>query len=233
MEARPEVDRIRDVYRAYARDGAPGGRWSRENPGNRAIVRERRRALGDLFAAGRPPLDRARILEIGCGNGDVLADLVGLGARAEHLHGLDLLPDLIETARRTHPAIRFDVGNAEALALPGASVDYVLLFTVVTSILDGAMAERLAREVDRVLVPGGAVVWYDFRVDNPWNRHVRGVGRRAIRALFPAYDAHLRSLTVLPQLARRLGPATPWLYPLLARLPPLRTHYLGRLRKPA
>lgn len=233
MEARPEVERIRDVYRTYARDGVPTGRWSRDNAGNQAIAAERRRALGALFDAGRPPLGRARVLEVGCGNGDVLAELLALGARPEHLHGIDLLPDLVATARRAHPAIRFDVGNAEALDLATASVDYVLLFTVVTSILDGAMATRVATEVDRVLVPGGAVVWYDFRVDNPWNRHVRGVGRRAIRILFPDYRLHLRSLTVLPPLARRLGRATAWTYPALAWIPALRTHYLGRLEKPA
>ena len=34
-------------------------------------------------------------------------------------------------------------------------------------------------------------------------------------------------------LARRLGRATRWAYPMLARLPALRTHWLGLLTKPA
>lgn len=233
MAAPREVDRIAAVYRGYARDGAHDGRWSAANPGNAAIVAERDAALRRLFDVGRPPLDRARVLEIGCGTGEVLAGLVALGARPERLHGVDLLPQLVATARARHPGIRFDAGNAEALALPAAAFDYVLLFTVLTSILDRGMATRLAGEVDRLLTPGGAVVWYDFRFDNPWNPHVRGVGRREIRTLFPGYAIHVRSLTVLPPLARRLGRATGWGYRVLARIPALRTHYLGLLRKPA
>jgi SAM-dependent methyltransferase len=233
MEARHEVERIASVYRGYADEGAAGGRWSPTNPGNRAIVAERLAGLRALFATGPVPLDRARVLEVGCGNGDVLASLVALGAQADRLCGVDLLPDLVADARARHHDLRFEHGNAEALAFDDAAFDYVLLFTVLTSILDEQMARRLAHEVDRVLAPGGAVVWYDFRVDNPWNRHVRGVGRAGIAALFPGYACHLRSLTVLPPLARRLGRATRWAYPLLAHLPALRTHYLGCLRKPA
>ena len=233
MEARHEVERIASVYRGYAREGAADGRWSPANAGNRAIVAERFDGLRALFADGPTPLERARVLEVGCGNGDVLASLVTLGARPEGLCGVDLLPDLVADARARHHDLRFEHGNAEALAFDDAAFDYVLLFTVLTSILDEEMARRLAHEVDRVLAPGGAVVWYDFRVDNPRNRHVRGVGRAGIAALFPGYACHLRSVTVLPPLARRLGRATRWAYPLLAHLPALRTHYLGLLRKPA
>ena len=234
MEARHEIDRITAVYRGYARDGAPEGRWSPANAGNRAIAAERLAALRELLAAARvPPLGEARILEVGCGTGEVLASLETLGARRERLCGIDLLPDLVAIARARHPGIRFEHGNAEALDLPAGAVDFVLLFTVLTSILDDGMTRRLAGEVDRVLAPGGAVVWYDFRVDNPWNRHVRGMGRAAIHSLFPAYRLHLRSLTVMPPLARRLGRATSWAYPVLARVPALRTHYLGLLQKPA
>jgi len=39
-------------------------------------------------------------------------------------------------------------------------------------------------------------------------------------------------VTLLPPLARRLGPATPLAYPVLAALPPLRSHLIGLLRKP-
>jgi SAM-dependent methyltransferase len=233
MGGNHEVDRIAAVYRAYARDGAPEGRWSPANAGTRATVAERQRVLGELFAASGRPLADARILEVGCGTGEVLAGFEALGASASHLCGVDLLPDLVATARARHPRLRFEVGNAERLDFPSAAFDFVALFTVLTSILDAGMARRLASEVDRVLAPGGAVVWYDFRFDNPWNRHVRGVGRRTIGGLFPGYAMHVRSVTVLPPLARRLGRTTTWTYPALARLPLLRTHYLGLLRKPA
>jgi ubiquinone/menaquinone biosynthesis C-methylase UbiE len=231
MHGHDEVDRIADVYRGYARENARATRWALDNAGNRAIVAERQRVLATLLPPAR--LAGARILDVGCGDGDVLASFVALGAGAERLLGVDLLPDEVARARARHPEMRFAVGNAEALEAPDGAFDLVCLFTVFTSILDDGMASRVAAEVDRVLAPGGAVVWYDFRVDNPRNRHVRGVGRRRLRMLFPGYALHLRSVTVLPPLARRLGRATPWLYPALARVPWLRTHWLGLLRKVA
>jgi SAM-dependent methyltransferase len=231
MHGHREIDRIADVYRGYARENAHATRWAVDNPGNRAIVAERRRAIAALLP--RPRLATARVLEIGCGDGEVLAELVALGARPDRILGVDLLADEIARARARHPEIRFAVANGEALDGPDGAFDLVVLFTVFTSILDDDMSARVAAEVDRVLAPGGAVLWYDFRVDNPRNRHVRGVGRLRIRRLFPGYAPHLRSVTVLPPLARRLGPTTPWLYPLLARVPALRTHWLGLVRKPA
>ena len=83
----------------------------------------------------------------------------------------------------------------------------------------------------RVLRVGGGVLWYDFRFNNPANRNVRGMGRRSIIRLFPNFELRLQSLTLLPPLARRLGPLTSVLYPALARLPFLRTHWLGLLKQ--
>jgi len=49
---------------------------------------------------------------------------------------------------------------------------------------------------------------------------------------FAGYEVQLRSLTLLPPLARRLGPWTEALYPLLGLCPWLRTHLVGLLIKP-
>lgn len=87
------------------------------------------------------------------------------------------------------------------------------------------------REVNRVLKPGGAIVWYDFIYNNPSNPHVRGISHTAIQKLFPQFRLILHKITLLPPLARRLGPFTPYLYPLLAAIPWFRTHYLGLLIK--
>ena len=50
--------------------------------------------------------------------------------------------------------------------------------------------------------------------------------------LFAGFRGHWTSLTLLPPLARRLGPLTPFAYPALAAIAPLRTHLLGVLIKP-
>jgi hypothetical protein len=92
--------------------------------------------------------------------------------------------------------------------------------------------KEVAGEIVRVLRPGGAVLWYDFRVDNPANPNVRGISRSSIRALFPELRYHLRSLTLIPPLARRVVPVSWTLAIVLERLPFLRSHILGVLEKP-
>ena len=99
-------------------------------------------------------------------------------------------------------------------------------------ILDGQMTGNVAFEVKRVVQPSGAVVWYDFRYNNPRNPNVRGMTRRHIRNLFPDFQMYLRTITLLPLVARHLGRLTQVVYPVLAAMPPVRTHYLGLLVKP-
>ncbi len=228
-----EVRRIRETFGYYDRQEACTSRWAGSNPGNDRIVQERRDVIVSLLREhGFSELRKGHVLDVGCGYGGVLASLVNLGAQPPDLYGVDLLPDRVEAARREYPEINFTCGNAEQLEFSTAYFELVLILTVFSSILDQGMACNVAREVRRVLKPGGAVLWYDFRYNNPWNRHVQGMGKRKIRLLFPDFKFHLRTLTLFPPLARRLGPFMPVLYPLLATIPPLRTHYLGLLVKP-
>ncbi|MBC7361715.1 MAG: methyltransferase domain-containing protein [Candidatus Aminicenantes bacterium] len=227
-----EVRRLRDVYESYKAEQVRR-RWSADNPGNRAIVDERRVMARSLLKKhGFVPLASRKVLDIGCGCGGKLARLVEWGARPENLYGVDLLADRIDTAQRTYPKIHFRCGNAESLDWDDDTFDLVLLFTVFSSILSGVMADNVAREIRRVLKPGGGVLWYDIRFDNPRNPHVRGITKRQLRSWFPGFQMDLRSVTLLPLLARRLGKLTPVAYPLLSRLTCLRTHYLGLLIKP-
>ena len=232
MPTEREVQRLSAVYQQYRERGTAETRWSEDNAGNRAIIRERTAVLESLLRAARwLPLAGCRILDVGCGVGTVLASFARWGALPDDLYGVDLLPDRIAEAQQLYPEIHFQHANAERLDFQDAAFDLVLLFTVFTSILSTRMAHNVADEVSRVLKPGGAAVWYDFRYDNPRNPNVRGMPSAAIRALFPDFDLRLRTVTLLPPLARRLGRATPVLYPALALIPPLRTHYLGLLVK--
>jgi ubiquinone/menaquinone biosynthesis C-methylase UbiE len=227
-----EADRIRDVYAGYARQDFASTKWSETNAGNRAIITERLRVLRDLVReSGVRPFAESAILDIGCGGGKFLSDLLTLGAVPSRLTGVDLLPDRVDAARLRIPEARFSCGNAEQLDFPDASFDVVIFSTVFSSVLDPGMRARIAGEADRVLRPGGAILWYDFMRNNPSNPHVRGVSLGEIDALFPTYRAFLQRVTLAPPIARRLGVLTPVLYPVLASVPLLRTHYIGLLVK--
>ena len=77
---------------------------------------------------------------------------------------------------------------------------------MLSSILDDGVRHAIASEMLRVLRPGGAVLWYDIRVDNPDNPDVRRVARDEIEALFPGCRVALTRATLAPPLTRLLAP---------------------------
>jgi ubiquinone/menaquinone biosynthesis C-methylase UbiE len=219
-----EINRIRAVYARWEPT------YDRTSPGFLMLLGERNARLKQLLAALPQTLARCRVLDVGCGCGDVLNLFYEQGAAADNLFGIDLLSHRIHIARERYPLLSFREGNAEQIDFPDRWFDIATVFTVFSSIFDRSMAENVACEIDRVRAPGGAIVWYDMRYPNPWNRNVRPMTKARIRELFPSFQLELESLTVLPPLARRLGSGLNTVYPLLARVPILRSHYLGLLR---
>lgn len=224
-----EAERIRRTY-----DGHKDvSRWSGRNPGNQYNARMRNVAVQELLqGAGMLPLTGKRVLEVGSGVGGNLAALEKFGARREDLHGVDLRPDAVKAAQGLFPGIHFTLGNGEGLDFEDGAFDLVLLFVVFSSIPDDAIATRVAGEAVRVLRPGGCILWYDMRYANPRNKNVRPFREQQITALFPGLEHQTRTTTLIPQIARRLGPLTGVLHPLLAAMPPLRSHNVCLLRKP-
>ncbi len=187
-----------------------------------------RQLLGALRQHHCLPLSKRRILEVGCGSGHFLRELIKWGADPAKLVGIDLLEDrLIEGRRRMPAGPRLEARDAADTGFPDASFDLVLQMTMFSSILSPTLRQRVASEMLRVLAPGGWIVWYDLRVNNPRNRDVRAVGEAEIRALFPGRVVHLHAATLAPPLARSVATRAWWLCGLLARLPFLRSHYLG------
>ncbi|MEP7175162.1 MAG: class I SAM-dependent methyltransferase [Gemmatimonadales bacterium] len=228
--SRAEEARVRAVY---ARRSA-GDRYAYSSPAHVFMMQERERATLSLLARERllPLADRS-VLEVGCGGGQWLQDLVRWGARPERLHGVDLLGDRVRQARRVAaPAVSVVQGGGSALPFATGTFDLLLQATVFSSILDPAVRRAVASEMTRVLRPGGAVLWYDLRVNNPRNPDVRRIRREEIEALFPGWPATLARVTLAPPITRAVAPRSATAAQLLAALPWLRTHYLGVLRKP-
>src|SRR5262249_38083727 len=89
---------------------------------------------------------------------------------------------------------------------------------------DGVKRE-IAGEMLRIVKPKGAILWVDFRFNNPRNPNVRGIGAREIRDLFPDCEVKLSSTTLAPPIARRIVPVSWTLGLALESLPFLLTHY--------
>lgn len=109
-------------------------------------------AQEDLVAA-LGPQEGQKWLDVATGTGAVARIAARAGA---DVTGLDLAPDLIETAKRETEAERldvtFDVGDAEALPYEDASFDVVVSTYGVMFAPDH---EAVARELARVCRPGG------------------------------------------------------------------------------
>ncbi len=226
-----EIEQIAERYQR--RSVISVDRYSRLNLVVNLSVQERQRALIRLFSQmGLKSLADVAVLEVGCGSGANLLELIELGADPKHLVGNELLADRLTAASARLPSsVRLLAGDASQLDLPAASFDIVYQSTVFSSILDDGLQESLAKRMWDLVKPGCGVLWYDFTFNNPNNPDVRGVPVSRIRALFPMAKVWVQKVTLAPPIARRVVPFSPHLYGVLNSLPFLRTHVLCYLEK--
>jgi SAM-dependent methyltransferase len=226
-------DEPRAVAERYARRGG-ADRYSVLRPDVWQSLQERQRAEWRLWARlGWHDLTERRYCEVGCGAGGALLEALRAGFLPEHLTGLELLAERHAMARRVlPPTVALYLGDAAEAPVPEASQDVVAQHTVFSSLLDDAFQARLAQAMWRWVKPGGGVLWYDFTVDNPRNRDVRGVPLARVRALFPEASITHRRVTLVPPLARLACRVHPALYTALNLVPLLRTHLLCWIEKP-
>jgi ubiquinone/menaquinone biosynthesis C-methylase UbiE len=208
---------------AYAYSRSARRRWDHRNPGNAAARRELADAL--LEVARDTLAARLPILDVGCGTGWWLETLGSTGAAGSDLHGIELDPRRAEAARRRVPTAGIAVGDATALPYPDGRFGLVTLIVLLSSLPSTRAIVGALCEARRVLAPGGTIAVYEPRIPNPLNRAVRLV--RACdfdrAGLVPRVEG---TLTLVPQVGRRLGPLTPTLHAALSRVPLLRSHRL-------
>lgn len=99
----------------------------------------------------------ARILDLGCGTGEISSRLAGAFPKAEVL-GLDVLDVHVRYASHRYadlaPRLTFRKGDGFALDLPDASIDLAACRHMLQSI---PHPERIVAELQRVLKPGGVL----------------------------------------------------------------------------
>jgi ubiquinone/menaquinone biosynthesis C-methylase UbiE len=177
-------------------------------------------------------LSGKQILEVGCEKGRFLLDLIRWGASPEGLTGVDILPEHITAARSICPrGVSLHSQNAAVLPYRDASFDLVIQGTTFSSIPDPNTRARAASEMLRVSHSTGAILWYDFFVDNPRNRDVRGIRKREILNLFPDCRVQIQKITLAPPIARFVAPRSRVIFEFLSSLRILDTHYLALIRR--
>ena len=223
--------RIAAEYERRARE-IPRDFYSLGKPGNLLMHQQTLRScISALQEASLFPLHGRRVADIGCGVGTWLLEFVQWGADPTDVAGIDLMEDRLQSARKRIPQADLYTGSASELPWPDESFDLVSQFLVFTNMFDPALKRAVAGEMLRVLKPGGAVLWFDLRVDNPKNPEVRGLRRKEVESLFPGCDVHLRPALLAPPIARSIAGYSWSVGEALHALPFLCTHYAGVIRK--
>lgn len=206
FQQRPAEAAIRDLYRR--RDQA-GKRLLYDPTRPEILAWTRRRAEAALAALTVAGLDEriglATILDVGCGTGQWLGELVEWGADPVRMLGVELLEDRLREGRVSRPELRLVLASGWALPVRDSTFDLVSLFTVLSSLPDPESRLMLGREVRRVLRPGGHALVYDFRFRRPGSTDLVGIGPKEVMAALGGSLVWRRSLTLAPPLARRLA----------------------------
>lgn len=149
---------VGEIYTAQAEDYAAfasgGFAWNHiEKPAHRA-------ALGKLL------LPETRVLDVGCGSGNLIRYLIELGVDPKNITGIDSSVGQIEQARKLSPsAVNFVIANADSFDLPPGSFDLVVTNTVIHHLNDKQLTEMLRRVYD-VLTPDGCYIFVEIDPDH-------------------------------------------------------------------
>lgn len=219
-----EARRIEDAYRKRKAKG--------NSPYSQLFSHQRKQEIISAVKGKElTSLENKNFLDVGCGEGVILSYFLELGAKPENLYGFDLLPERIESAKKNYPSMQFTCGNAENLPYPDNFFDIAMQFTVFTSILNFSMKKKIALEMLRVLKPEGMIMWHDYRFNNPFNKDVRGIGRREIKDLFPDCKFEFKLIHLNPVIGRQLTKISLQLCLILEKLPIMRTHWMAVIKK--
>lgn len=230
---RVEAARIEAEYARRSRELAPD-MYSLAHEANLFARQQLERVLIRLLRRnGSFPFHDRRAADIGCGGGSWLLEYANWGASTSQLAGIDIDPAKITRAACRLADSDLIAGDASQLPWESNTFDIVSQYTLFSSILSAPVREMVAREMLRVLKPGGLVIWYDMRVDNPRNRSVKGMGEAEIGRLFPDCRIDREATTLAPPIARRVVPVSWTVACALELFPVLRTHYAAVIRKPA
>lgn len=96
-----------------------------------------------------------KILDVGCGGGDLLRMIAQKSEKDTEFFGLDISPKLCEIAKKNNPNAQIVVGDAEQLPYSDNTFDFVFMTETLEHLLD---YKKAMIEVSRVLKPNGVFV---------------------------------------------------------------------------
>lgn len=111
-------------------------------------------------------ISKLSILDVGCGNGRSSRMYLELGALPMQITGIDMRHESISWAKKIHPQVTYLHSDGFEIPLQDKSFEWISLCTVMSSILSPEARNILAREIFRVLSPGGHLFYWDLKKAN-------------------------------------------------------------------
>lgn len=146
------------------------------------------------------------VLDLGCGTG-TLAIMVKQMQPSAEVVGLDADPDMLKVAKykssHQNVSVKFDVGFTNRLPYPDASFDRILS-SIMIHHLKTPDKETTAREVFRVLKPGGQLHIIDFGKPVTWYGKLLGPFLHGFEEANDNIDGHLPEIFGAPGLKMKV-----------------------------
>lgn len=220
-----EVKKIQERYQRRDRKGL-SGRYV--NNRYEILSRTERESVytGIITDHFKCPPTELSVLEIGAGTGVNILYFQNLGIPDEQIHANELLDERVGILRKKFSGINIYSGNA--LDIPNnVRFDVVMQSLVFTSVLDKKFKSKLSQKLIGLTSSNGLILWYDFIYDNPFNRDVKGIGKKEIKSYFPGFKMDFFRVTVVPPVGRMF----PGLYPFFKKFLFMKSHLVVAIKK--
>ena len=236
-----ELERIRKEY-TDRDNNITFSKYNKLNLDYLFLIQNREKELLKIFKNENfTNFDNCKVLEIGCGYNGIINEMFHLGVKRSNLYGIDLSSERIKKLSEHINNTNTDnlnceyadlkVGSADNLPWVSNTFDVVIISLVLSSILNNNLKQAICNEVLRVLNKKGFIIWYDFSLNNPSNKKVRGISKKEIFKLFSGQIIKLNKITCAPPITRRIAKYSWLLLYLLEKIKIFNTHYIGIIKK--
>ena len=174
----------REWYRQYYGKKGAGRNDFRANPGVLFQVLASEASVVRAARAIDHDPRTAAVLDVGCGGGGDLYQLLRLGYLPENITGIDILPDRLQEAGRLYPQVRFLSCDASHMEFADNSFDLVFESTMFATLPDAALSAAIAQEMLRVCKDDGYLLLVDWRTPKPRDRAYRALTKRRLVEMF-------------------------------------------------
>ena len=174
--------------------------------------------------------ENKEILDFGCGEGFVMDLFNKWGASPHFLTGVDISDKRISNAKLIFPKFNFFLID-NSLPFEDEKFSAIIVSTVFSSIRNNQERAFWASELTRVLKSNGVIIFYDMKINNPFNAKTKKVLLSDLKDLFNGYEINHWTLTVWPHFARLISKFSIKSYSVMTKFKFLHTHFIASLVK--